>query len=111
MPAASPAKMARFHFCERDRYRGKPLHEAIVETCREFEIAGATVYRGIEGYGEAAEIHRGGMMAHEAPIVVTVVDTAENVARLLPAVEAMIGNGMIAVSEVEMVRIRKAPRE
>src|SRR5689334_5603827 len=99
------AKMARIH-CESDQFGGRPLYQAIVDKCRELGIAGATVYRGIEGYGEHAGIHRAGM-SHQAPVVITVVDIAANVERLIPAVEPMIGNGMIAISDVEMLRIQK----
>ena len=104
------AKLVRMHFRESDRHGDRALYEAIVDKCRELKMAGATVYRGVEGYGETAEIHRGGLIAHGAPIVVTVVDSAEKIAVLLPAVEAMIGNGMIAVSDVEMIRIQKPPQ-
>src|SRR5512140_1333717 len=84
MPEAKRAKLLRLHFCEHDRYGDRPLYEAVVDRCRERKIAGATVYRGIEGYGETAQMHRPGMLSHDAPIVVTVVDSAENIARLLP---------------------------
>ncbi len=50
-----PAKMLALHFTERDRHDGKPLYEAIVEKCRELKIAGATVFRGLEGYGDTAD--------------------------------------------------------
>ncbi len=101
------AKLLRLHFCEHDRFQGRPLYEAIVQTCRELEIAGATVYRGLEGYGETSGIHRAHLLGHESPIVVTVVDSPENIARLIPAVEAMMEKGMIAISDVEAVRIRQ----
>lgn len=108
MPALSPAKILRLHFCEHDRYHGRPLYEAVVDKCRDMKIAGATVYRGVEGYGQTAEIHRSGMLAHHHPIVVTVVDSAENIARLLPVVEEMMDKGLIAMSDVEVIRIHKS---
>ncbi len=108
MPEIKPAKIMRLHFNEHDRYRDKPLYEAIVEKCREMQIAGATVYRGIEGYGHTAAIHRRGVVTHNAPIIVTVVDSSENIARLLPVVDEMIDNGLIALSDVEVIRIQKS---
>ncbi len=108
MPIPTPAKILRLHFSEQDRYQGKPLYEAIVEKCRELGIAGATVYRGLEGYGETAEVHRPHLLAHDLPIIVTVVDSAENVARLLPVVEDMMDKGMIAISDVEIIRIQRS---
>jgi len=100
MRTTKPARLLRLHFSERDRYRGEPLYEAIVQRCRELQIAGATVFRGLEGYGETAGIDR-------HPIVVTIVDTAENIARLIPELEAIMETGMIAASDVDAIRIEK----
>ena len=107
MRTYQPAKLLRLHITERDRYRGKPLYEAIVEKCRETKIAGATVFRGLEGYGDTAEIHRSHILAHDLPIVVQIVDTEENLQRLLPAVEDMMERGLIAISDVKTLRIHK----
>jgi uncharacterized protein len=103
-----PAKLLRLHLTERDRRDGKPLYEAIIEKCRELKIAGATVYRGLEGYGETAEIHRSHILMHDLPIVIQIVDSAENVQRLLPLVEEMMDKGLIAVSDVNIARIQKS---
>ena len=109
MRTVKKAKLLRLHFCESDRYHGKPLYEAIVHRCKELKIAGATVFRGLEGYGETAEIHRHHLVKRDQPIVVTIVDTAENLERLIPEVEEMMDTGMIATSDVEYMRIEKAP--
>ena len=109
MRTVRKAKLLRLHFCESDQYNGKPLYEAIVNRCRELKIAGATVFRGLEGYGETAEIHRHRLIKKDQPIVVTIVDTAENLGRLIPDVEEMMDTGMIATSDVEYVRIEKPP--
>lgn len=108
MPEYQAAKLLRLHFTERDRFHGKPLYEAIVEKCRELNIAGATVFRGLEGYGDTAEIHRSHVIRHDLPILVQIVDSAENIGRLLPVVEAMMDKGLIAISEVTTRRIQKA---
>lgn len=108
MPVPTPGKILRLHFSERDRYQGKPLYEAIVDKCRELRIAGATVYRGLEGYGEAAEIHRSHVLTHDLPIIVSIIDSLENIARILPVVEEMMDKGLIAMSDVEVVRIRRS---
>src|SRR5690348_13630971 len=100
MSPRQPAKLLRVHISESDRYDGQPLYEAIVAKCRERKIAGATVFRGREGYGETGELDR-------APIVVVIVDTAEKLASLAPAVEAMMHTGMLALSDVEMIRVQK----
>ena len=107
MQPSTPAKMLRLHLSERDKHLGRPLYEAIVAKCQEMSIAGATVFRGLEGYGESAEIHRHHLTAHDQPIVVTIIDTEENIARLLPIVEEMMGTGLIAISDVAVSRIQK----
>jgi uncharacterized protein len=107
MPNYQPAKLLRLHFTERDRHQGKPLYEAIVQKCQELKIAGATVFRGLEGYGDTAEIHRSHILTHDLPIVVQIVDTEENIQRVLPILEEMMDKGLIAMSDVNMVRIQK----
>lgn len=109
MRTAKKAKLLRLHFSESDQYGGKPLYEAVVHRCKELKIAGATVFRGLEGYGGTAEIHRHHVLKKDQPIVVTIVDTEENLARLVPELESMIDTGMIAMSDVEYLRIEKTP--
>ena len=101
------AKLLRIHISESDRYQGKPLYEAIVAKCRELKIAGATVFRGLEGYGETAEMHRAHLVRHDQPIIVTVVDSGENLATLVPVVETMMDTGLMAVSDVQVIRVQK----
>ena len=107
MLPGQPARLLRIHIAESDRYDGKPLYEAIVHKCREMKIAGATVFRGLEGYGETAEIHRHRLIKKDQPIVVTIVDTPENLGRLIPEVEEMMDTGLMAVSEVQAIRVQK----
>ncbi len=101
-----PARLLRLHFSERDRYDGVPLYEAIVATCRKLGIAGVTVLRGMQGYGESAELHKHRILAHDQPITAAIVESTENIDRLLPEIEKMLDTGMIAISDVEMVRVR-----
>jgi len=109
MRTVKKAKLLRLHFGESDQYKGKPLYEAVVNRCKELKIAGATVFRGLEGYGESAEIHRHHLVRKDQPIVVTIVDTAENLDRLIPELEEMMDTGMIATSDVDYMRIEKPP--
>jgi len=109
MRTVKKAKLLRLHVGENDRYNGKPLYEAIVTRCQEMKMAGATVFRGLEGYGETAEIHRHHAIRKDQPIVVTIVDTPENVERLIPVLEEMMDTGMIATSDVDYMRIEKPP--
>ncbi len=101
------ARMLQIHISEGDRFEGKPLYEAIVERCREMKIAGATVFRGLEGYGETGAIHKPHLGRHDQPIVILIVDSPQNVERLMPAVEEMMGTGVLAMCEVRVVRVQK----
>lgn len=107
MPRTEPGQLLRIHVSESDRWEGQPLFHAVIAKCRELKIAGATVLRGLEGYGETAELHRAHLVRHDQPIVITVVDTAANLALLIPAVEGMVDTGVLAVSDVEMIRVQK----
>jgi uncharacterized protein len=114
MLPGQPARLLRIHISESDRFEGKPLYEAIVNKCREMKIAGATVFRGLEGYGETAEMHKYRFTRHDQPILISIIDTAENLARLSPVVEEMMETGLIAISDVQIVRVQKkaaAPNE
>ena len=71
------------------------------------KIAGATVFRGLEGYGESAEMHRSHLARHDQPILISIVDTAENLSRLVPVVEEMMDTGLMAMSDVRVVRVQK----
>src|SRR5271157_2982981 len=106
MKLAGKAKMLRIHFGEDDKWQGKPLYRAIVEKCRELDIAGATVYRGIEGYGASTLIHRPHLLSFssDAPIMVSIVDTNENIQKLIPTLDQMVDEGLIAISDVEVIK-------
>lgn len=100
------ARMLRIHFGEGDKCQGKPLHEAIVAKCQELGIAGATVYRGIEGYGTSTRIHHAShwSLSKDAPIMVSVIDTEEQINKLIPHLDTMVTEGLIATSNVEVIR-------
>ena len=108
IPIGQTAKLLRLHISEGDLYNGKPLYQAIVEKCREVGIAGATVFRGLEGYGETAEIHRHHLVKHDQPIVISIVDQPDALLRLMPIVEEMIDTGLIAMSDVKVIRVQKS---
>ncbi len=107
MQKAQPAEILRIHVSESDRYQGKPLYEAIVAKCLELKIAGATVFQGLEGYGETAEMHKAHLVHSDRPIVIAVVDVAENIQRLIPVIAEMMDTGLMATSAVEIIRVEK----
>ena len=97
--------MLRIHFGEDDKWHDKPLYEALVMKCRELDIAGATVFRGIEGYGASSLIHKRHLLrSSDRPIMVSVIDTEEKIKSLIPALDEMVDEGLIAMSEVEVIR-------
>lgn len=98
--------MLRIHFGESDKWKGKPLHEAIVTKCQELGLASAIVYRGIEGYGTSTRVRHASLwkLSRDAPIMVSIIDTEENIARLLPHLDAMVGEGLVAASTVQVTR-------
>jgi len=105
MKLEGKARMLRIHFGEDDKWHNKPLYQAIIEKCRELDIAGATVFRGIEGYGASTLIHRSHLLwSSDRPIMVSVVDTEQNINKLLPALDEMVSEGLIAMSEVEVIK-------
>ncbi|MGD1212644.1 MAG: DUF190 domain-containing protein [Candidatus Acidiferrales bacterium] len=107
MKLEGKAKMLRIHFGEDDKWKDKPLYRAIVEKCRELDIAGATVFRGIEGYGASTLIrkpHHLLSFSHDAPVMVSVIDSEEKIQKLIPHLDEMVAEGLIAVSEVEVVK-------
>lgn len=107
MEQPEAAKLLRVHIGRSDQFHGKPLYEAIVDRCRELHIEGATVLAGHEGYGETGRIQRHHLTDPDEPLVVIVVDTASNIARLAPVLEEMIHTGVMAMSDVEIRRIER----
>jgi PII-like signaling protein len=108
------AKALQIHIGEADTWEGAPLHEAIVTRARQLDIAGATVYRGILGYGAHKRIHKHKTLAlsHDDPIMISIVDEEEKINKLLAALETMIRGGcMIAVSDVTVVKYEEHAAE
>jgi len=100
-------KLMRVYMGEADKWHDVPLYEAIVQKLLMMDIAGATVYRGVLGYG-AKGIRSKRTFFHpnrDLPILVSVVDTAEKIASAAEAIEAMLGNGLIVLSAVDSVRL------
>lgn len=106
MKLEGKAKMLRVYFGEDDTWNGKALYRAIVEKCRELDIAGATVLRGTAGYGASSLIRRSSAfsLSHDAPVMVSIVDSDEKIQKLLPFLDEVFGEGLVAVSDVEVIK-------
>ena len=109
LPAAklqTQAKMMRILIGEEDRWHDKPLYQALVEALRANDIAGVTVYRGILGYGANRRIHKGSTLklSHDAPILLTVVDTEPKLRAFFPVLDQMVKQGLVVLSDVDVIK-------
>lgn len=100
--------LMRIHIGERDKYHGKPLYQAIVERLRERHYAGATVFRGIMGFGASARLRtdRHEVLSLDLPLVVECVDTEEKIEAILPELDEMIGGGLITLERARVIMYR-----
>jgi uncharacterized protein len=98
----------RIYIGEADRWHGRPLYEAIVERLREMGMAGATVQRGIEGFGKNAHLHTTKLLrlSEDLPIVIDVVDAADRIRSALPELDPMVADGLITLEAIEVVAYR-----
>jgi len=109
MEAFQVGKMVRIFVDERDRRGVQPLYTAIVELLRKRGVAGATVLRGIEGFGAQQEIHVAKPFSPmpNSPILIEVVDEEERLRALIPELEAMIGEGLITIENISYLRLQR----
>jgi PII-like signaling protein len=100
------AKLMRIYVGSDDRWHGKPLHDAIVESLRANDIAGATVYRGICGYGAHRRFHKEKRMSLsiDLPIMLSVVDEESKIQKYLPVLEQMVQEGLVVLSDVDVIK-------
>ncbi|MGA9159505.1 MAG: DUF190 domain-containing protein [Actinomycetota bacterium] len=103
--------LLRIFIGESDTWHGTPLYEAIVQHVRKEGIAGATVLRGIEGFGADSRLHTSRILrlSEDLPVVIEIVDTAENIDRVLPALDEMVGEGMVTTERVHVIAYRGSP--
>ena len=100
--------LMRIHIGERDKHHGKPLYEAIVHLLRARLFAGATVLRGITGFGASAGIHTDKVLrlSLDLPLIVECVDTEEKIQAILPELDQMIGGGLITLERARVIMYR-----
>lgn len=112
MKIEADRRLLRIHVGESDRAEGLPLYEWIVQRARARGLAGATVLRGIEGFGAASRIHRASILRLSAdlPIVVEIVDAREAIEAFLAELEPHLGGALVTLERVEVV-IYRAARE
>jgi PII-like signaling protein len=105
--------LLRIFLGESDTWRGQPLYEAIVRRVREEGLAGATVLRGIEGFGAHSRLHTTRILrlSEDLPVVVEIVDAAERIEVVLPILDEMIGEGLITLEKVQVIAYRAGEDE
>lgn len=113
MESESEAVLLRIFIGESDRWHGKPLHIAIVEEARRQGLAGATVLRGIEGFGARSVIHTTRLLelSTDLPIVVEIVDREDRLMAFLDTAKEMVEQGLATLERVRVVFYRHGPRK
>ena len=106
MKFSGEAKLLRIFIGESDRWHGAPLYEAIVRKVREMGLAGATVIRGVEGFGANSRIHTAKILrlSEDLPVLIEIVDKEDRIASVLPVLDEMIGEGLITMERVEVIK-------
>jgi hypothetical protein len=102
--------LMRIHIGESDKWHGKPLYQAIVEIFRREKLGGATVLRGVGGYGSNSVYHTDKILrlSQDLPIVIEVVEFTERIEKLLPQLDEMIGGGLITLEKVRVILYRSS---
>lgn len=108
MKLQGEGKLLRILIGETDTHKGKSLYETIVLKARELNLAGATVFRGIMGYGAASRIHSIKILrlSEDLPVMIEIVDTAENIEKILPFLDETVKEGLITMEKVDVIKYR-----
>jgi hypothetical protein len=111
MKIPEDGQLLRIFIGESDRWDGRPLYEALILKAREMNLAGATMLRGMMGYGAASRIHTAKILrlSEDLPVIVEIVDSAEKITAFLPAIEEMVAEGLVTLENVRVLQYR-APR-
>ncbi len=106
MKIEGDAVLLRIFVGEKDKVDGKLLYKKIVEICKENNVAGASVFRGIMGYGASSRIHSASLLtlSEDLPIVIEIVDKEERVKKVLPEIEKHIKHGLITIEKVHVIK-------
>lgn len=108
MKLPEDALMLKIFIGESDQYNGKPLYEEIVMKARELNLAGATVTRGILGFGADSRIHAAKILAlsEDLPVIIEIVDSEENINRLLPFIDENVTEGLVTLEKIKVIKYR-----
>ncbi len=108
---ASQAKRLRIYIGESDRWQRRSLYHALVEKAKELDLAGATVFRGLMGYGANSRIHTASIvdLSSDLPILVEIVDSEEYINKFLPFLDEMMQEGLVTIEDIEVIKYGKEP--
>ena len=100
--------LLRIFIGESDKFKGKPLYEQIVLKARELNLAGATVLRGIMGFGADSRMHSAKLLdlSMDLPIVVEIVDTKEQIDKILPFIDENLTEGLVTLENIKVIKYR-----
>jgi uncharacterized protein len=100
--------LMRIFIGESDKYHGKPLYDALVERLRAKGLAGATVLRGVAGFGASSTVHTDKILrlSLDLPIIIEVVETEAAIQKVLPDLDEMIGGGLITLERARVIMYR-----
>jgi len=105
MQVPGEAVRLRIHIGANDTFAGEPLVDAIIRRAQQSGLAGATALRGIAGFGESSRLHRIELMlSHDLPIVIDIIDEPDKIDAFLPAVQEMVGTGLVTREPVTVLR-------
>jgi PII-like signaling protein len=106
MQLPEDAVLLRIFIGESDRYQHRPLYEAIVLKARELQLAGATVLRGPMGFGKSSHLHTAKILrlSMDLPLLIEIVDTEQKVNAFLPALDEMMGGGLVTLERAKVIR-------
>src|SRR5262245_15828759 len=108
MKISEEGQLLRIFIGESDRWEGKPLYEALVLKAREMGLAGATMLRGLMGYGAASRIHTAKILrlSEDLPVIVEIVDRQEKISSFLPVIDEMVQEGLVTLEKVQVLFYR-----
>lgn len=108
MKLPEQAVLLRIFIGESDKHKGRPLYEQIVLKARELNLAGATVLRGIMGFGADSRMHSAKLLelSQDMPIAVEIVDTQENIDRLMPFIDETVTEGLVTLEKMRVIKYR-----
>lgn len=106
MKKTQDGQLLRIFIEESDSFKGRPLYEIIVKKARELHLAGATVTRGIMGFGADSKIHSTKVLrlSEDLPVIVEIADSEEKINEIMPFLDEHVKNGLITIENIRIIK-------